>query len=115
MAGLSQDTDVSKGTVNSINRCFFPASFPLKCLKLCLEEVMPSFLLLFEIGSGQLGVLVRPQPSAILDHLVYPALSQSWTGACSWCCCVSGAVPAAAELGLMEAEVCGAGNKPCLG
>ena len=76
---------------------------------------MPSFLLLFEIGSGQLGVLVWPQPSAILDHLVHQNLPQSWTRACSWHCCASGTLPAAVELGLAEAEVCGAGSKPCLG
>lgn len=52
MAGLSQDTDISNGTNNSINRCLFPASFLLKCLKLCLEDLMPSFILIFEIGSA---------------------------------------------------------------
>lgn len=62
MAGVLQDTGFSNRTNNSINRHLFLASFLLKSLKLSLEDLMPSFLLLFEIASGQLAVLVWPRP-----------------------------------------------------
>lgn len=76
---------------------------------------MPPFLLLFEVVSGQLGVLVWPQPSSVLGHLMYQNSPRSWTRGCSWHHCAWGTVRAAVELGLAAAEGCGAGNEPRLG
>lgn len=58
---------------------------------------MPLFLLVFGIGSDQLGVLVQPQAPAILAHLVYQNLLQSWTRACSGHCWALGRVRATVE------------------
>lgn len=59
--------------------------FVLKCLKSCQEDLMPSFLLLFEMGAVQL-VLVQPQPSIssfiiiLTHHHLFTVLSS-----CAFC------------------------------